>query len=93
MSVTAPLADDSYAPISQFPVAGRATPFASISRAATPSEVRFVPFCHAAEPLFVNWYGGTPEAFSSGFAVVLFKSGAPAVVWHPLVQACQLAKP
>ena len=58
MSVTAPVADDSNAPISQGPVAGRATPAASKHAAGTvpqTREVRFFPVAHAVEVLLVSW--------------------------------------
>ena len=58
MSVTAPVADDSNAPISHGPLVGRATPAASKHAAGTvpqTSEVRFFPVCHAADELFVSW--------------------------------------
>lgn len=54
VSVTAPVAEDSNAPISHGPVGGRATPRASKQSAGIVAqvEVRFGPFCHALDPLF-----------------------------------------
>ena len=93
MSVTVPVADDSNAPMSHGPVAGRGVPAASKQAAGTvpqTSNVRFVPVCQPDELLLVSWYGGELDAFSIGSDSVLCVS---CVVGSPseFPQACQVA--
>ena len=100
VTVGAP-AEDSNAPISHGPDAGRAIPFLSLQAAGinvqsgfTPSNlkvIRLFPVCHATDELLVSWYGGVLEEFNSGFPNVLFRS---CVVGSPceFPQACHVER-